>query len=469
MKLTSWAICSLALVAGVFGADRPELFEGLPNCTTLCFEPYGNVGFDTLDICNNKNLKHELDQCFSQECSDLERFGIARIHANACDDKPDDKRLHHYILLVAEIPAWASPWIRLYSSWITYESLSLDDYVIALCGLLYTVFVTLVHFGHSVTGTTIAWDAITQNITDGLKLVFMAEIFELACSCLLRVAILLVCLRISLRGHHMTITGVTILLTILSSFALALLKVFRCSPIEFAWKGWAQDDRDQAIANCLPLDSLEYAACAIDISLNVTIFAMLIRLISSRSTRTASFWLKQAIAVALGAFVLGVSGFRAQLLVNYFTKMQPVWEYHDRIIWMDVEISALIIWACLPTWQAFADSSNRSNIEERSLPTPLIGGANNKTPKKRFRRAGLFRFLAKGRTKRQAEHNLFLGDKTYGNVRTEIEGGQRFSMISQFTGLIGIQVKTRTTRLVVDNEWDAEKGSARENITRDNE
>ncbi|KIL83879.1 hypothetical protein FAVG1_12942 [Fusarium avenaceum] len=424
MKLTSWAICSLALVAGVFGADRPELFESLPNCTTSCFEPYGIVGFDTLDICNNKNLKHELDQCFSQRCSDLERFGIARIHANACDDKPDDKRLHHYILLVAEIPAWASPWIRLYSSWITYESLSLDDYVIALCGLLYTVFVTLIHFGHSVTGTTIAWDAITQNITDGLKLVFMAEIFELACSCLLRVAILLVCLRISLRGHHMTITGVTILLTILSSFALALLKVFRCSPIEFAWEGWAQDDRDQVIAGCLPLDSLEYAACAIDISLNVTIFAMLIRLISSRSTRTASFWLKQAIAVALGAFVLGVSGFRAQLLVNYFTKMQPVWEYHDRIIWMDVEISALIIWACLPTWQAFADSSNRSNIEERSLPTPLIGGANNKTPKKRFRRAGLFRFLAKGRTKRQAEHDLFLGDKTYGNVRTEIEGGE---------------------------------------------
>jgi serine/threonine protein kinase HipA of HipAB toxin-antitoxin module len=136
---------------------------------------------------------------------------------------------------------------------------------------------------------------------------------------------------------------------------------------------------------------------------------------------------------------------------------------------MDVEISALIIWACLPTWQAFADSSTHSNIEERSLPIPLIGGANTKTPKKRFRRAGLFGFLAKERTKRKMEPNLILGDKTYGNVRTEIEGGQRFSMISQFTGLIGIQVKTRTTRLVVDNEWDAEKGSARENITRDDE
>jgi hypothetical protein len=28
------------------------------------------------------------------------------------------------------------------------------------------------NLGHSVTGTTIAWDAITQNITDGLKVCY---------------------------------------------------------------------------------------------------------------------------------------------------------------------------------------------------------------------------------------------------------------------------------------------------------
>ncbi|KAM0340722.1 hypothetical protein ACHAPU_010394 [Fusarium lateritium] len=257
--------------------------------------------------------------------------------------------------------------------------------------------------------------------------------------------------------------------TLFSSVVLAMLRVFRCSPIELAWEGWAQHDRDQVVGGCLPPDSLAYAASAIDIFLNATLFVMLIRLIVNRRTRGTSSWVKQIIEVILGAFVLGVSSFRAQLLANFYTAMQPVWEYHERIIWMDVEISALIIWACLPTWQSFADSSSCRDTDDSTQPVPLIGKASQGTTRSIIRRTGFLGFLANQRTRKQAEPNLCLGDKTYGNVRTEIQGGQRFSMISQFTGLIGIQVKTRTTRFVVDNEWDAEKGAARENITRDNE
>ncbi|KAL7762225.1 hypothetical protein ACKLNR_008760 [Fusarium oxysporum f. sp. zingiberi] len=147
MKLTSWAICSLALAAGVFGADRPELFKSLPRCTISCLEKYDNSDFEAVDMCNNGNVKQELDDCFADKCRDFERFDIAKIYANACDSKPKDNRHNHYVLLVAEIPAWISPWLRLYSSWVTYESLSLDDYVMVVCGLLYTVFATLIHFG----------------------------------------------------------------------------------------------------------------------------------------------------------------------------------------------------------------------------------------------------------------------------------------------------------------------------------
>nr|RBQ88678.1 hypothetical protein FVER53263_21150 [Fusarium verticillioides] len=206
MKLTSWAICSVALAAGVFGADRPELFKNLPRCTGFpellawsnkpeisCLEKYNNSDLEAVDICNNEDVKRELDNCFADKCRDFERFDIAKIYANACDSKQKDNRNNHYVLLVVEIPAWIFPWLRLYLSWITYESLSLDDYVMVVCGLLYTVFATLVHFAHSVTGDTILWNAVPEHITDGLKLVFMADIFELACSCLLRVAILLDC------------------------------------------------------------------------------------------------------------------------------------------------------------------------------------------------------------------------------------------------------------------------------------
>ncbi|KAF4986715.1 hypothetical protein FGRMN_10712 [Fusarium graminum] len=413
MKLTYWAICSLALVAGVFGVESPELFKGLPDCTAPCLAPNGTSGSDTVDICHDKILKHERDICFARECNDLDRFEITKINAKACDHMVKSNRLDHYILLIAEIPAWISPWLRLYSSWTTYETLSMDDYAMMLCGLLYTVFATLVHFGYSATSTTIVWNTAPEYITDGLKIVFMAEIFELACSCLLRVAILLVCLRTALPGQHMIITGITIIFTLFSSVVLAMLRVFRCSPIELAWEGWAQHDRDQVVGGCLPPDSLAYAASAIDIFLNITIFVMLVRLIASRRTRGTSSWVKQIMAVILGVFVLGVSSFRAQLLANFYTTMRPVWEYHERIIWMDVEISALIIWASLPTWQSFADSSSRHDIDDSSQPVPLIGKPSQVKARSVIRRTGFFGFLANERTRKQVEPNLFLGDKTF--------------------------------------------------------
>ncbi|KAF5984668.1 hypothetical protein FCOIX_2465 [Fusarium coicis] len=282
MKFTSWAICSVALAAGVFGADRPELFKNLPRCTISCLEKYDNSDFEAVDICNNEDVKRELDNCFADKCRDFERFDIAKIYANACDSKQKDNRNSHYVLLVVEIPAWISPWLRLYSSWITYESLSLDDYVLVVCGLVYTVFATLVHFAHSVTGDTILWNAVPEYITDGLKLVFMADIFELACSCLLRVAILLVCLRASFSGRGIAATAATLVLTTLSSIALALLRVFRCSPIAFAWEGWEPNGRDEDTGGCLAQDSLAYAASSIDMFLNLVLLAMLSHLIFSR-------------------------------------------------------------------------------------------------------------------------------------------------------------------------------------------
>ncbi|QGI59252.1 hypothetical protein CEK26_001377 [Fusarium fujikuroi] len=454
MKLTSWAICSLALAAGAFGADRPELFKSLPRCTSSCLEKYDNSDFEAIDMCNDGNVKQELDNCFADKCRDFERFDIAKIYANACDSKQKDNRNNHYVL------------------WITYESLSLDDYVMVVCGLLFTVFATLIHFAHSVAGDTILWNAVPEYITDGLKLVFMADIFELACSCLLRVAILLVCLRSSFSGRYIVATAATLVLTILSSIALALLRVFRCSPIAFAWEGWEPSGRDEETGGCLAQDSLAYAASSIDIFLNLVLLVMLSHLIFSRVASNTTSWLQSATAMALGAFGLAVSCFRLHLLINFFKMMQPIWKYHERIVWMDVEISILIIWACLPIWQSFTDPVPPRDVEETNrLPQiieeasmPETSSTDTKMPRPSLCQRGLFGILSRGRPKKLVESNLHLGDKTYGNVRTEIQGGQRFSMISQLTGMIGIQVRTRTIRHVHDSGWDAEKGSARENV-----
>ncbi|CAG1970195.1 unnamed protein product [Fusarium graminearum] len=437
------------LIAGVLGTERSELFESFPDCTSPCLDLYSDSISNITDPCNDKNLNNGINNCIARQCSDFERFEVAKAYANACAVKTEDNRFDHYILLLAEVPAWTFVWLRLYLSWVTYERLALDDYVMMVCGLIYTAFIPLVHLLN---------DQHTPQPT--------AQLFGTRSPGQSQTPL----------NHHMIATGTTIVFTFASSVVLVLLRVFRCSPIAFSWEAWALDENEKEMGGCLPQDSLAYAASAIDIFLNIIIFATMISLVLSRFPRGMMSWLSHAFAVFLGAFALAISGLRAQLLVDFFTKMQPVWKYHERLIWMDVEIAILILWSCSPAWQFFADSdSGDSEVQNQS--TLLITSTDStkkratklQSTKTAIRSTGFLGMLTRSRTKKPFSSTLHLGDKTYGNVRTEIQGGQRFSMISQFTGLIGIQVKTRTVRRVEDNEWDPEKGVARENIKADDE
>lgn len=40
-----------------------------------CLEKYDNSDFEAIDMCNDGNVKEELDNCFTDKCRDFERFG----------------------------------------------------------------------------------------------------------------------------------------------------------------------------------------------------------------------------------------------------------------------------------------------------------------------------------------------------------------------------------------------------------
>ncbi|RSL90707.1 hypothetical protein CEP52_014484 [Fusarium oligoseptatum] len=143
-------------------------------CASKCLESsYGDsfsgTGINATAVCNGGNLDRDVDTCISRECSGIERLKFAHVRGQMCDDEPDSKRNDHYVLLAAEIPAWISPWLRVFSSWATCSRLSLDDHVMVVCGLLYTVFATLVHLAWFVTADLTTWDTAVQNVSDGLK------------------------------------------------------------------------------------------------------------------------------------------------------------------------------------------------------------------------------------------------------------------------------------------------------------
>ncbi|KAI8719267.1 CFEM domain-containing protein [Fusarium sp. LHS14.1] len=514
MKLASWAICSPLLIAGVY-ANGFESTGGLPSCASKCLESsYGDsfsgTGINVTAICNGGNLDREVDTCISRECSGIERLRFAHVRGQMCDTKSDSRRNNHYVLLAAEIPAWLSPWLRVFSSWATCSRLSLDDHVMVICGLLYTVFATLVHLAWFVTSDLTDWDNAVQNVTDGLKIVYIAKVFELACLCLSRLAVLLVCLRIFPRNRHQIISYTAMAFTVIFTIVFIFLRIFQCSPIDFPWKGWTESSEN---GQCFNQQVLSHVAAGFDIAFNAALFIGLLLSVRRLSTGIGPRLIVTCM-LALGVFALAVSCFRLWQMVDFAGKMKPVWDYRDRIIWMDVEVSSLVIVACLPNiwpsltsvdspsdreWReshlesshpsssrAFSSrppsnrpissirpiSSNRPVSSSRPISSarPETGNSNStetlrvklKTSVTKLRQMSSFRNLIEKRSKKQTQSHLRLGDKIRGNVQTEIQGGQRFSMISQVGERIGIRVKTRTTTQVAVNRWDAEKGHVQE-------
>ncbi|KAF4977011.1 hypothetical protein FZEAL_6402 [Fusarium zealandicum] len=461
MKFASWAVCSLLLTTGVYGA------HGSDSCVSRCLKSsyrtlVRDTGNTTTALCNTGDENDEVNECISRTCTALARFKTMEIQAQACHPNLESRHTMHYVLLAAEIPAWFGPWLRLYSSCVRGDGFALDDQCMLVCGILYTVFAALIHLALFVASDITSGD--TDAVTNGLKLVYIAEIFELACLCLSRVTILVLCLRVFPVTRHKIATYAAMALIVAFSIILAFLRIFRCSPIEFAWDVWSDELQD---GRCLDREMLAYLAAGFDAAFNVVILAALLLFIRRLPTDIAVM-MTMAVMLALSMFALAVSCFRLWHAVDLVSKMTPVWDYRTRLIWMDVEVSALIIVACLPSiWPTFTSVTEPEDIEcaDRPLSSRLETGRSGSTETatvrlraslSRLRRAKSPPLLTGDRRRKKVEHRLHLGDKIKGNVRTEIEGGPRASMISQVGERIGIRVKTTTTTQVDVGRRDAE-------------
>ncbi|KAM5355567.1 hypothetical protein ACJ41O_002213 [Fusarium nematophilum] len=421
-----------------------------------------------------------LEPC-SSDLESNEHLDIVKIRARVCDDEPKSRRNDHYVLLAAEIPAWLCPWLRVWSSWLTCDGLLLDDYVIVGGGVLYTVFATLVHLALFVVPDAAALHSSVEDVTNGLKLFYIGEAFELVCLWLPRLAILHSCLRVFPLNRDRILIHTTMAFITAYTLAFTLMRIFRCSPIRLAWSALTEDT---GTGECLNLETLAYAAGGFEIAFNVALLVTLL-LLPRRLSEGIRPMLTAAAMIILGVFVLAVSCLRLWYATDFYNTTKPAWDYRNRLVWMDVEVSVLLIIACLPniwptlTGAAAAAPRPPSDLERQDRPSssrPETGISTStstlkvrlKTSISKLRQMKSFRLLTPTeRSKKQAESNLRLGDKIRGNVRTEIQGGQRFSMISQVGERFGIRVKTRTVTQVDTDRWDSVRGGVQEEREED--
>lgn len=466
----------LLSISAVVAADTDsisisQILEEIPTCGAQCYHAALGHNEDSFspvsDFCYEDDYWGKTHDCILQQCSTLDQFKFNKIQSEICNQPTQTRERRFYLMLAAEIPAWICPLLRLFASWRSSDGLRIDDYVMLACGFSYTVYVGCVHYVHHTIFDVSASTIDSEEVSSALEMLFIAEKFAVVCLALGKVAIIYFYLRTFAGARFRAIALTMFALIIVPTIAFLFVLIFQCSPISFAWEGWALDSSPQ---QCLNAEVIAYVKQAFDIGQNTILISLPLPFLHQLGM---SFRVKLGTMAifALGALSLGMSGMRLRFTILQGAEDKPnqPWEYADQLIWTGVEIAALIVIACLPSiWKLFPASHERkpaaltsrppSTRYLRDKPLPPIRTRSNASEKKK---GGVYTVNTKSAvTESQQELDLRLGDKTRGDVWTQIKGGHRFSgfsMVSHMSEKIGIRVKTTTTTRVDIEESEFEE------------
>ncbi|KAH7156159.1 hypothetical protein EDB81DRAFT_944653 [Dactylonectria macrodidyma] len=474
MRLISFLAVLLSIAtAGAASTNITQLLDDLPTCLGRCYSSAvgdSSEGSTVADFCNEEGFWARSQDCILQDCSVLDRLWTNDVQSRLCDEPTQTREKRFYYLLVAEVPAWISPWLRLFSSWRSSEGIRVDDYVMSGCWVLYTVYITCVHIvHHNVFDVDI--DLVgKQGVVTGLKILFYADKLALICNCLAKVAIIYFYLKTFSGTRFRVATSSILILTLIPTLVFVFVLTFQCAPVSFSWDGWSVDSEER---RCLDIRLLSLLKLGFDIGQSIVLLALPLPFLQqvSMSMRVK---LGAAVMYALGGLSVGMSGLRLRCVIEQKATTDQPWEFDDRLIWTGIEVAVLITLACAPSiWKLLvparpttvATLTGRRNPRgslKKKPPPPIQTKLKSNTSVSRKPLRGPYSTAKGGATESELELDLQLGDKARGDVWTQIKGGKRFSgfsMISHVGDRLGIRVKTTTTTRVEVDESDGDEGS----------
>ncbi|KAI5462172.1 hypothetical protein BGZ63DRAFT_383161 [Mariannaea sp. PMI_226] len=468
--LTVAVLLSVPLLATAEAEDVSinQVLNEIPACGSRCYRSTlsssaDNSSSPVSDFCYEEGHWGKAQECILLQCSTLDRYRLNKVQSKVCDQSRQNRYKRFYIIVAAEIPAWISPWLRFLASWKSYDGHRSDDYIMLACGIIYTVYLGCIHYVQhtifDVNSSTIGPD----DMSSGLEVLFIADKFALVCLALSKVAIIYINLRTGPSPRLRVMALTTLAFIIVPTLVFFFVSIFQCSPISFAWEGWTNNAPPHTCHNSQVISN---AKLAVDIVQNVILVAISLPLLRQPNMGLCTK-LGAALIFAIGGLALAMACLRLQFSILQGAKPNQPWQYSDQIIWTGVEISALILVACLPNisklFPAFCERkpailtsrmrtrSNR-NLKDQSLsqaPAKPEQTFSRKNPQNR----GIYGPKRDEVTLSQLALDLHLGDKDKGDVWTQIKAGHRFSsfsILSHVSDKLGIRVKT-TTRIDVED------------------
>ncbi|VUC35186.1 unnamed protein product, partial [Clonostachys rosea] len=375
-----------------------------------------------------------------------------RLEADGCHREKRSRKWSLLIPLVFEVPAWFFIWIRLYSRWSLLGRWDLDDWLMFPVGAFYTVSTVFSHYGGHMAYGVDMWTLEAHQVTQSSKYFYISDLFYLVAIALTKISMLWFYLRIFPPNKHFRFLVYTsIAFTAIPTTALVFLNILKCIPVHSVWDGWMNPSSPARYFNS---QILKYVSSGLNIVQDLIIFLLPMGSLLRLKMDNRSKW-GISLMFGLGILILVTSCVRLKYITSYGTANNASWEYTDTIIWTGLELSVVIIVACLPAiWLLVKRILPSAVSRNRSGYIRQTSGGKQRIDKRRI-------FFGTKKVEKQdneseVELGLDLGDRRGGRVRTHISTHRR--SFDDYRVGNGIRVDTVLTTLVTMSRIDSFDG-----------
>ena len=232
---------------------------------------------------------------------------------------------------MSEIFGWDDTFIIF--AWLTGFPLAVVQYYLGKAGL-----------GRDI------WTLSYTNITEVLRLFFVAEVFYLTSTVLTKISILFFYLRVFTNQIFRKIVWTVLAITAAFYVGLLFPLIFQCSPVSYTWTRWGGEHA----GHCINVGAGIVSHAALNMALDLIVLMLPIPLLF-RLQLTYSMTAKVHIFVmfSFGLVVTIISAIRLQTLVAFFNSKNPTWDFFGAALWSALETFIGIICACLPAAKVF--------------------------------------------------------------------------------------------------------------------
>jgi hypothetical protein len=225
-----------------------------------------------------------------------------------------------------------------------------DDTIIIIAFLFaFPLAVLQVELGRHGLGKDI-WTVSFPNITEVLKLFYLAEVFYLAATILTKISILFFYLRVFTSLNFRRIVWVVIATCALFFVSFIFPLIFQCSPVSYAWTRWDGEHE----GTCINIAAGVFAHAAMNMALDLIVLILPLPLLYKlQLTYSVMGKIRIFIMFSFGLVVTIISALRLQTLIAFFNSNNPTYNLFGAALWSSLETFIGIICACLPAAKVF--------------------------------------------------------------------------------------------------------------------